>query len=158
VLRTVFLPTVDSDFLLLKVESLQAQLNEQVTTPHPAGVSSFATTSRMRWCRQSTIVVTQQKPMKHTAAHMCAIPTPAAPAPQKQLHEERVAALLTDRQLRAQEEQRQRSNLMVQVEALARQVKQLEEALQTTTRDYISGGCCMCAAHAAGAGGTASQS
>lgn len=30
VLRTVFLPTVDSDFLLLKVESLQAQLNEQV--------------------------------------------------------------------------------------------------------------------------------
>jgi coiled-coil domain-containing protein 77 len=30
VLRTVFLPTVDSEFLLLKVESLQAQLNEQV--------------------------------------------------------------------------------------------------------------------------------
>lgn len=30
VLRTVFLPTVDSDFLLMKVESLQAQLNEQV--------------------------------------------------------------------------------------------------------------------------------
>jgi coiled-coil domain-containing protein 77 len=30
VLRTVFLPTVDCDFLLLKVESLQAQLNEQV--------------------------------------------------------------------------------------------------------------------------------
>lgn len=30
VLRTVFLPTVDSDFLLLKIESLQAQLNEQV--------------------------------------------------------------------------------------------------------------------------------
>lgn len=31
VLRTVFLPTVDSDFLLLKIESLQAQLNEQVS-------------------------------------------------------------------------------------------------------------------------------
>lgn len=59
--------------------------------------------------------------------------------PQKQLHEERVAALLTDRQLRAQEEERQRSNLMVQVEALSRQVKQLEEALQATTRDYITG-------------------
>ena len=58
---------------------------------------------------------------------------------QKQLHEERVAALLTDRQLRAQEEERQRTNLMVQVEALSRQVKQLEEALQTTTRDYITG-------------------
>jgi len=58
---------------------------------------------------------------------------------QKQLHEERVAALLTDRQLRSQEEERQRSNLLVQVEALSRQVKQLEEALQTTTRDYITG-------------------
>ncbi|KAF6256024.1 hypothetical protein COO60DRAFT_1627324 [Scenedesmus sp. NREL 46B-D3] len=57
VLRTVFLPTVDCDFLLLKVESLQAQLNEQ-----------------------------------------------------RQLHEERVAALLADRQLRAQEEERQRAN------------------------------------------------
>lgn len=34
VLRTVFLPTVDSDFLLLKVESLQAQLKEQVCQPH----------------------------------------------------------------------------------------------------------------------------
>lgn len=63
------------------------------------------------------------------------------PSPlQKQLHEERVAALLADRQLRAQEEERQRSNLMVQVEALSRHVKQLEEALQTTTRDYITGG------------------
>jgi coiled-coil domain-containing protein 77 len=30
VLRTVVLPAVDSDFLLLKIESLQAQLNEQV--------------------------------------------------------------------------------------------------------------------------------
>lgn len=50
-----------------------------------------------------------------------------------------MAALLTDRQLRAQEEERQRSNLMVQVEALSRQVKQLEEALQTTLRDYITG-------------------
>jgi hypothetical protein len=28
---------------------------------------------------------------------------------------------------------------MLQVEALSRQVKQLEEALQTTTRDYITG-------------------
>lgn len=62
---------------------------------------------------------------------------------QKQLHEERVAALLTDRQLRAQEEERQRSNLMVQVEALGRQVKQLEEALQATTRDYITGADCL---------------
>jgi len=34
VLRTVFLPTVDSDFLLLKVESLQAQLKEQVCLGH----------------------------------------------------------------------------------------------------------------------------
>jgi hypothetical protein len=39
--------------------------------------------------------------------------------PQKQLHEERVAALLTDRQLRVQEEERQRSNLMVQVSCLS---------------------------------------
>lgn len=30
ILRTVFLPTQDSDFLLLKIESLQAQLAEQV--------------------------------------------------------------------------------------------------------------------------------
>uniref|UniRef100_A0A383VMW0 Uncharacterized protein n=1 Tax=Tetradesmus obliquus TaxID=3088 RepID=A0A383VMW0_TETOB len=84
VLRTVFLPTVDCDFLLLKVESLQAQLNEQ-----------------------------------------------------RQLHEERVAALLADRQLRAQEEERQRANLAAQVESLAKQVKQLEETLRITTREYI---------------------
>lgn len=31
VLRTVFLPTANADTLILKVESLQAQLNEQVT-------------------------------------------------------------------------------------------------------------------------------
>ena len=31
VLRTVFLPTVNADFLMLKVESLEAQLNEQVS-------------------------------------------------------------------------------------------------------------------------------
>jgi coiled-coil domain-containing protein 77 len=30
VMRTVFLPTANADFLLLKVESLQAQVNEQV--------------------------------------------------------------------------------------------------------------------------------
>lgn len=30
VMRTVFLPMVDADFLMLKMESLQAQLNEQV--------------------------------------------------------------------------------------------------------------------------------
>jgi hypothetical protein len=34
---------------------------------------------------------------------------------QRQLHEERVAALLADRQLRAQEEERQRANLAAQV-------------------------------------------
>lgn len=62
---------------------------------------------------------------------------------QKQLHEERVAALLADRQLRAQEEERQRTNLLVQVEALSKQVKQLEDALQTTTRDYITGVTCF---------------
>lgn len=84
VLRTVFLPTVDCDFLLLKVESLQAQLNEQ-----------------------------------------------------RQLHEERVAALLADRQLRAQEEERQQANLAAKVESLAKQVKQLEETLRITTREYI---------------------
>lgn len=59
--------------------------------------------------------------------------------PQKQLHEERVSALLADRQLRAQEEERQRTNLAVQVEALSKQVQQLEAALQATTRDYIVG-------------------
>jgi hypothetical protein len=32
---------------------------------------------------------------------------------------------------------------MVQVEALGRQVKQLEEALQATTRDYITGADCL---------------
>ncbi|KAF8064637.1 ccdc77 [Scenedesmus sp. PABB004] len=84
VLRTVFLPAADPEFLVMKVESLQAQLDEQ-----------------------------------------------------RQLHEERVAALLNDRQLRAQEEERQHANMAVQVEALARQVTQLEETLRTTTREYI---------------------
>lgn len=35
VLRTVFLPTADSEFFLLKIESLQAQLNEQVSCKQP---------------------------------------------------------------------------------------------------------------------------
>eukprot|EP00879_Flechtneria_rotunda_P025394 GHRR01026982.1.p1 GENE.GHRR01026982.1~~GHRR01026982.1.p1 ORF type:complete len:389 (+),score=177.76 GHRR01026982.1:261-1427(+) len=86
VLRTVFLPSADTEFLLLKIESLQAQLKEQ-----------------------------------------------------HQLHDERVAALLADRQLRSQEEERQRTNLAVQVEGLSKQVKQLEDALRITTRDYILG-------------------
>lgn len=41
VLRTVFLPTVDSDFLLLKVESLQAQLNEQVGRQQLSAVQTW---------------------------------------------------------------------------------------------------------------------
>eukprot|EP00878_Enallax_costatus_P033337 GHUV01036756.1.p1 GENE.GHUV01036756.1~~GHUV01036756.1.p1 ORF type:complete len:405 (+),score=164.28 GHUV01036756.1:265-1479(+) len=84
VLRTVFLPTADSEFLLLKIESLQAQLNEQ-----------------------------------------------------RQLHEERVAALVADRQLREQEAERQRANLVVQVESLSKQVKQLEDTLRITTKEYF---------------------
>lgn len=35
-MRTVFLPTQNADMLLLKIESLQAQLNEQVRPPVPA--------------------------------------------------------------------------------------------------------------------------
>jgi len=42
VLRTVFLPTVDPDFLLLKIESLQAQLAEQVSAQVLAWVAGLA--------------------------------------------------------------------------------------------------------------------
>ncbi|KAI8466961.1 MAG: hypothetical protein J3K34DRAFT_524115 [Monoraphidium minutum] len=84
VLRTVFLPAANADALLLKIESLQAQLNEQ-----------------------------------------------------RALSEERVEALLVDRKVRQQEEERHRANFLVQIEALSTKVNQLEETLRMTTKDYI---------------------
>lgn len=66
VLRTVFLPTVDSDFLLLKVESLQAQLNEQVgrqqeCRPYRRG-SSMAVLPRFT-CEPSSAPILCDMPM-----------------------------------------------------------------------------------------------
>ncbi|KIZ06949.1 Coiled-coil domain-containing protein 77 [Monoraphidium neglectum] len=84
VMRTVFLPTANADALLLKIESLQAQLNEQ-----------------------------------------------------RALSEERVEALLVDRKVRQQEEERHRANFLVQIEALSTKVTQLEDTLRQTTKDYI---------------------
>lgn len=84
VLRTVFMPTVDTEQLQLKVESLQAQLNEQ-----------------------------------------------------KQLYSERIAALMDDRKIREQEEQKHWANMNMQIDSLSQRLKKTEEALRITTRDYI---------------------
>ncbi|GBF99207.1 hypothetical protein Rsub_12466 [Raphidocelis subcapitata] len=84
VMRTVFLPAANADALVLKIEALQAQLNEQ-----------------------------------------------------RALSEERTEALLVDRRVRQQEEERHRANFLVQIEALSTKVAQLEGTLRDTTRDYI---------------------
>jgi len=60
-------------------------------------------------------------------------------AVQKQLAQERISALLTDRKLHEAEEARHRAGYNAQVEALANKVQRLEEALRLTTRDYILG-------------------
>jgi hypothetical protein len=58
---------------------------------------------------------------------------------QRQLHEERMASLLTDRKVRQQEEERHRANFAVQIEQLTAQVAKLEEALRNTTKSYVIG-------------------
>jgi hypothetical protein len=99
VLRTVILPTVDADFLLLKVESLLAQLNEQVSVLAVGWVGCLAV--RVLTLTRAASLLRPSAGRRNNT--------------QSQLHEERVAALLADRQLRAQEEERQRANLQLQV-------------------------------------------
>lgn len=75
VLRTVFLPTVDSDFLLLKIESLQAQLNEQVGAragSHRSSVCDTCTTAvpcQQLVCHGSALIPSCYKHESANGAH-----------------------------------------------------------------------------------------
>jgi hypothetical protein len=58
---------------------------------------------------------------------------------QRQLSEERVAALLADRKVAAQEAERHAANYRRQIEALTAKVTGLEDMLRATTQQYILG-------------------
>ena len=58
---------------------------------------------------------------------------------QKQLAEERVQALLSDRKVRNQEEELHRANLNIQIEQLTQRLKQSQESVRLSTKDFIIG-------------------
>jgi hypothetical protein len=111
VMRTVFLPAGgNGEALALKIESLQAQLQEQVRrgsrAPGPAAAG------QPRWAVWHRTKSAEAGPATHDA------PAPSPPphrAAQRALAEERVEALLADRRVRQQEEERHRANGMLQV-------------------------------------------
>ena len=61
---------------------------------------------------------------------------PAIPT-QKQFYEERLTALVTDRRVRLEEEDAHRAYLLAQLEEASTQLRQKEELLRQSTRDYI---------------------
>ena len=56
---------------------------------------------------------------------------------QLRFSEERTAAMLADRRIREQDEDAHRTNFQRQIESLMAKLKRTEEALRSTTTDYI---------------------
>jgi coiled-coil domain-containing protein 77 len=127
VLRTVFLPTANADVLALRVESLQAQLNEQVG---PGG----------RGLRARLLLLLELL-LAQPAAAADPSPPPSTRPRQAQVAHERIAALLEDRRVREGEWGRQRANYELQVTQLAGKLRRAEEVLRQVTKEAILGGC-----------------
>lgn len=157
VLRTVFLPTANADALLLKIESLQAQLQEQVCGG--SGGEEGVRETRIRWMAAGALPIHGAWVCECAAGasfaclclacpfmpphffHACSCPhtacMPALAHTQKQLGEERVASLLADRKLREQEEARHRAAFNAQVcqaTAAASSAAQRAGAMAASTR------------------------
>ena len=115
-------PERDVDQCMLKIESLTAQLNEQVTHDNP------------------TVMILM--PLRSSKVQRILSLCTASSAPnhnQRQLASERIEALLEDRRIREGEEAAHRANTNRQLEESAQKLKRTEEMLRQATKDAILG-------------------